>query len=170
MRTLIGGVYLGSDKCLAETHREGSHKREVRVLIDRSVHSKSYRRRCSGFTMLELLIVVIIVGVLAAVGLPMYSGYIEDGKKSAAENGLKSIFLMEKDYFREEGVYYGTGAGAKYTATINTNLFSGTKTLDESGDYKFQIVLSNSDSEYKASAIATGQATLCINHLGDTEC
>ena len=71
---------------------------------------------------LSLLIVVVIIGVLAAVGVPMVTGYIADGKQKAAEAGLKSIFLMQKDWLREEGEYYDTGAGS-HTKKINTELF-----------------------------------------------
>ena len=57
------------------------------------------------------------------------TGYVENSRKVAAENGLRSIYLMEKDYLHEEGVYYGTGRG-DHTAKINTDLFSGNQTLD----------------------------------------
>ena len=40
-------------------------------------------RRADGFTLIELLIVVAIIGVLAAVGIPMYNGYITESKIKA---------------------------------------------------------------------------------------
>ena len=48
-------------------------------------------RNQKGFTLIELLIVVAIIGVLAAVGIPMYNGYITTTKISAAkENHVRA--------------------------------------------------------------------------------
>ena len=126
--------------------------------------SQKYDR---GFTLLELLIVVVIIGVLAAVGTPLVTGYIQDGRQKAAENGLRAIYLMQKDYLREEGVYYNAGSGDQ-TAKINTELFSGNATLDETGKYKFSIIAVGRDT-FKAVAVADGQTTVCINNKNQTQ-
>ena len=51
-----------------------------------------------GFSLIELLVVVAIIGALAAVGTMAYNGYVGSAKASAAKNSLQQIALMEQDY------------------------------------------------------------------------
>ena len=48
-------------------------------------------RNQKGFTLIELLIVVAVIGVLAAVGIPMYNGYIRDAKINATKENHARI-------------------------------------------------------------------------------
>jgi len=96
-------------------------------------------RNQKGFTLIELLIVVAIIGVLAAVGIPMYNGYIASSKNAAAEAGLRAIILMENDFKRENGTYYYTPSAGDNAKMINRDLFGGNKTLDESGYFHYRI-------------------------------
>ncbi len=62
-------------------------------------------RKNKGFTLIELMVVVIIVGILAAVAVPIYRANI---KKAAASEGaalLGSVLTAEKVYYAENNTY-----------------------------------------------------------------
>ncbi|OIO32833.1 MAG: hypothetical protein AUJ70_04700 [Candidatus Omnitrophica bacterium CG1_02_40_15] len=65
----------------------------------------------SGFTLTELLIVVIIVGILATLALPMLVKTMEKAKLGEAASNLNLIRTGEKIYFLENAYFSGGGTG-----------------------------------------------------------
>jgi type IV pilus assembly protein PilE len=75
---------------------------------------------------MELIITVAIIAILAAVGTPMYTGYIRAAKNADAQNTLKTIFLMQKNYFSENYCYYVIAGPSDQSISINQYLLGST--------------------------------------------
>ncbi len=63
------------------------------------------RRHSRGFTLVELLIVVAIIGVLSTIGVPTFRKMVTKAKKSEAKVGLGGLFTVESAFFTEYNTY-----------------------------------------------------------------
>lgn len=60
-------------------------------------------RKENGFTLIELMVVVVIVGVLAAVAVPMYTKFIKSSRTTEATARLSTIMKAAKLYYMQHG-------------------------------------------------------------------
>jgi type IV pilus assembly protein PilE len=68
------------------------------------------RTRSSGFTLLELLIAVVVVGILAAIAIPSYSAYVIRGQRAAAKAALEQAAQWLERNYTTTGCYNFTVA------------------------------------------------------------
>ena len=66
---------------------------------------KKLHTRRGGFTLIELMIVVAIIGILAAIAIPNFLRFQLKAKSSEAKTNLAAIRTAEESYFAEYGVY-----------------------------------------------------------------
>jgi type IV pilus assembly protein PilA len=113
---------------------------------------KKRSNRKLGFTLIELMIVVAILGILAAVAIPAFINYIKRSKSSEASINIRAVFEGSVTYFDSE--LSGTEPGATYTHYLPPTV--GKTPSEAASGTKFDIrgVL----SEFTANAVWTALA------------
>jgi len=69
-----------------------------------------------GFTLVELMVVIVIVALMAAIAVPLYTNYIKDARRSEAAGGLAAVATAEQTYYQRNGAY------ANALASLNVDL------------------------------------------------
>jgi type IV pilus assembly protein PilA len=81
----------------------------------------------SGFTLIELMIVVAILGILAAIAIPAFVTYVRRSKTAEASEQLKALFNGAATYYSKERTAQGLYASHQVHCTVAKDELSGFK-------------------------------------------
>lgn len=81
------------------------------------------RSRITGFTLLELMIVVVVIGILAAIAYPNYQEFVRRGHRSAAQSHLMDIAQRQQQYFTDARSYASTVGDLNMTTPAKVSKF-----------------------------------------------
>ena len=104
-------------------------------------------RANGGFTLIELMIVVIIVGVLAAIAYPSYIQYTREAKRSDAHAALLRIATLEEKFFSNNN---------GYTTSTTVLGYAADPAASNEGHWAISIVSANLASSYTLTAVPAG--------------
>ena len=112
---------------------------------------KNSKRKYTGFTLVELVIVIAIVIILSVVSVPIYRGYTRNAKMSEGYALLGTILSSQKSYFSQYGNFLSSSnssAGTKWF-TCNEEVFG----IDARGNKYFTLFeVGSAPGEYKFNA------------------
>jgi len=134
------------------------------------------RNRTRGFTLLEIMIVVAVVGILASIALPAYQSQVRKGNRSAAQQFMQDAALREQQIMLDMRRYVTVASTDFAQKPSDSPPGIGLAPPDATtGKYTFAVAADNTTTppSYTITATATGSQdkdaslhSLTLDHLG----
>lgn len=106
----------------------------------------SRRNRVEAFTLTEVLVVLVIIGILVLLALPNLMPLISKAKSTEAKLQLQHLYTLEKSFFYEK---------SKYSSELAEISFDPQKLVTESGQANYRIeIVEASNEHFRARAIS----------------
>lgn len=126
-----------------------------------NVYRRLYRK-ARGVTLVELMIVIVVIGILAAIAVPGYRRYLIRSQRSEAKIGLMQLQTAQEKFYLQNNAYTTNITGAPPAGL-------GLQNVTETGKYDLAVALVDATAQaYTATATPRtggGQTddTQCIN-------
>lgn len=111
-------------------------------------------KKNKGFTLIEVMIVVAIIGILAAIAYPSYDEYVKRGNRAEGQAFLNEVAARQERYFSQNNAYI--------TSVDDISKLGLSKSSSETGKYTLSIG-KDKDNDYTLTANQQFNDTKCGN-------
>ncbi|MGX9608316.1 type IV pilin protein [Acinetobacter sp. T63] len=125
----------------------------------------NFHTSSAGFTLLELMVAVIILAILAAIAMPMYSNYITKAKARSAQSDLVALSLVMESLYQRNLKYVDSAGEKTVSDYFTTNSMTGSwQPSADTFDYKLTVTTTT----YSLKAIGNDRNHGCEITLTNT--
>lgn len=123
-----------------------------------------------GFTLIELIIVVVIIGILAMIAIPAYIGQQKRAARTEAYTNLENLRLLEEQFFAENGNYAATTGVAGADKPGNVALIQASAVLPgfrpgAGADLSFSYQIVQNQQITSTTPLAYAASTPCFTAI-----
>ncbi|WP_329416949.1 type IV pilin protein [Acinetobacter indicus] len=125
----------------------------------------NFHTSSAGFTLLELMVAVIILAILAAIAMPMYSNYITKAKARSAQSDLVALSVVMESLYQRNLKYVDSAGEQTVSDYFTTNSMTGSwQPSADTFDYKLTVTTTT----YSLKAIGKDRNNGCEINLTNT--
>jgi prepilin-type N-terminal cleavage/methylation domain-containing protein len=118
------------------------------------------KRKIGGFSLVELMVVVAIIGILASLALPRFRTFQAKARQTEAKNNLMNIYSLQEAYFADKGEYFN---GLDVKPCPDGNATGGNPlgfVLNPCKTARYTYTTTGSKTEWTATATAPSETIL----------
>lgn len=112
------------------------------------------KKSSAGFSLIEIAIAIVIIGILTAVGYPMYRSHILKSRRADAKSALAQLAQLQENYYVDHQSRYAITFTDPDLKSLNEFKEVTDNTLVSSEGY-YQITLSGDDNQFTLTATPT---------------
>ena len=125
-------------------------------------------RKHQGFTLIELMIVVAVIGILASIAYPSYREYVAKSRRAEAKTGLLSAQQWMERFYTENFRYDQNSAGTAVTDASQFPARFSQSPTEGSAVYTIAVVIpANTRDAYSVRATRKAGASMTADRCGD---